>query len=193
MLNDVTIIILAGGKSSRMGNDKGTLAISDTTFIDKLFQWVHKFSDHIYISVADHNKDQYRKYDKYIVQDVFENYGPLGGINSVIGKIQTKWFFVLSVDTPLVTSALLQALWINKKEYEAIFFEMNKRIQPLIGLYNSNTVSIWKNALENNELKVTQVVRKMNYKCVDVNKEDIRLLKNINTPEDYQWLLETER
>lgn len=193
MLNDTSILILAGGKSSRMGTDKGFLELLDQTFVGQLVNESKRVSNNIYISVGKHNINEYQKYQELLIQDHQDGNGPIGGIVSALDNIKTKWFFILSVDTPLVNSELLESLWVNKITYEAVVYELNSQIQPLVGLYHKTTESKWKKAFNDKKFRITSVVNSMNIKRLNANEREIELLKNINTPEEYRELLGIEK
>jgi len=191
MIQDVSIVILAGGKSSRMGRDKGLLSWGSHSFIDHLVEQFERTTKEIWISVAAHNCKSYEKYQSILIQDQYEGLGPLGGINSVLSHIKTNWFYVISVDAPLITSHMLEDLWNSKNGFEAVVFETEGKIHPLIGLYHMNTGKVWKSALVENKLKITNLVCQMNYKSILANKDQMNQLKNINTPKDYKEVLKS--
>ncbi|UTW66544.1 molybdenum cofactor guanylyltransferase [bacterium SCSIO 12643] len=189
MIQDVSIVILAGGKSSRMGEDKGLLNMHGRSFIDQLMHTLKSVSSQIWISVAKHNRVNYKKYASQLVIDEYVDLGPLGGITSVLDHIQTDWFYVISVDAPLVTEEVLKMLWNTKEGYEAVVFETEGKIHPLIALYHKSTKQTWRLALNENRLKITELVYQMKYKTVVANAEQTKQLRNINTPKDYKEVL----
>lgn len=189
MIPNVSIVILAGGKSSRMGEDKGLLDMHGHPFIYQLMLALKCITTQIRISVAKHNQENYKKYASHLVIDKSEEQGPLGGITSVLAHIQTDWFYVISVDVPLVTSDILKMLWDVREGHDAVVFETDGKIHPLVGLYHKSTAETWKLALEEHRLKITDLVYQMKYKTVVANAEQTGQLQNINTPKDYKEVL----
>lgn len=93
-------VVLAGGLSSRMGQDKARLTRNDTDMLGFSKQLLTQVGvDHIVVS-GDH----------YQVRDLFKNAGPVGGIYSVITQYQPEAILALPVDLPLMTSAALLKL-----------------------------------------------------------------------------------
>ena len=184
--NDVTFVLLAGGRSQRMGTDKGMLPLNKTTFSEQLITVAKNLTSRIVVSVGGHNASSYP--NLMAIEDIHSEKGPMGGIISVLPHIKTNWFFLVSVDAPLVSTSVLSELWDNKDGYEAIVFGDNNRFHPLIGLYNINTKNNWEEAFNKGNLKVTSLVKGFNLRVIDARKETISLLKNINTPMEYKEL-----
>ena len=183
---DVTFVLLAGGQSKRMGSDKGLLTLENTTFSHKLLELAKEITPNVIVSVGAHNKDLYPT--TRTVEDTIKNLGPIGGITSVLPFIKTDWFFLVSVDTPLVNKVLLNTLWVNKRGHEAIVFGTDSNIHPLTGLYHMSKIKKWTKALDNRDLKVTRVVKGFNIKIIEASNDINKLLKNINTPKEYKEL-----
>ena len=186
LYNEVTFVLLAGGKSTRMGSDKGKLVYNQTSFSDQLITIAKELTSKVLISVGKHNADSYS--DLIAIEDTHSEKGPIGGVVSVIPHIQTNWFFIVSVDTPLISKTLLHELWRNKEGYEAVVYNVSGRIHPLVGLYNTSTRNGWVNAFKLEKLKVTELVRSFNLKMIEASPDVVPLLKNINTPEEYKEL-----
>jgi len=185
----LTMVLLAGGQSTRMGTDKGFLILNHSSFSNQLVQLGNIISNQVFVSVGSHNRELYKELDVVTVLDVKPEKGPMGGIISVLPLIKTKWFMVVSVDTPLVTKEIISELWGNKTGFEAVVFESKNRIHPLVGLYQTNSKAVWQKAFTENKLKVTTLVESLNVNKVAATKKTIEQLKNINTPKEYEELI----
>ncbi len=184
-----TFVILTGGKSSRMGTDKGLLELSGEKFIDKVLKIVTSFSENILISVGGHNLSGYEGLGYRIIMDEQENKGPIAGIISALHHVSSDWFFVISVDSPFITEELILQLWNNKGGYEAILFSENNKKHPLVALYQVSSKDKWENSLLTSELKVLQVVDSLKCKILPLDPEKAEQLANINTNEEYKSLI----
>ena len=79
---EICALVLAGGKSSRMnGNNKAFLKYKSSTFIESIISELKDFNK-IYISVD--NKEKYKNLNYELIEDEFEEIGPIGGIYSVL-------------------------------------------------------------------------------------------------------------
>ena len=188
---DASFIILTGGESRRMGTDKGVLEVSNTTFFNQVLKVANQLSNQVFVSVGNHNQEHYQNTEAIVVPDVVSKKGPMGGIVSVLPQITHNWFFVVSVDTPMVTVDMLEELWNNKESYDSVVFSSNHRIHPLIGLYKISTLSDWNDAFIKGKLKITFLVKSFNINVIEASKEVKMRLKNINTPYEYQELIES--
>ena len=184
--NDLTIIILAGGKSSRMGKEKGFLRIGVDSFASKLIEVAKSVSSKVFISVAKANKELYSNFKMPLIEDELDDKGPLGGIVAALNEVKTPWFVVLSIDTPLVTKATIEGLWQQREKKEGVLYQVNGKAHPLVALYHIHTKELWQEALIMNKLKITSLVESFDLNVLELNIDRVKELKNINTPQEYK-------
>ena len=101
---DITTLILAGGKSSRMGgNDKGLIKINDEYIMSELIELSEKFTNSVILNI-NRNKDIYEKFKIKLISDFHVNFqGPLAGIYSGMTEAKTKYILVLPCDCPMIS------------------------------------------------------------------------------------------
>ena len=129
----ITGIILAGGKSSRMGQDKGFLKLKGKTFMSYIIRALKPVvSDIIIVS----NNSDYDAFKLKRVEDVMEDSGPLAGLYSGLLNSETENNIVLSCDVPLINTAVLNKLIEGfGDETEAIQIESMGKTMPLVAIY----------------------------------------------------------
>ncbi len=181
-INNITGIILAGGKSSRMGTDKGFISYQNKPFTAAIIQALEPIVTNI-ILVSNHSKYDIFKYTR--VPDLVENSGPVAGIYTGLEFSKTTYNLVLSCDVPLVKTDLLQRL-VQEIEtgYDVVQFTSQGKTTPLIALYNKHCSEHFKKELEEGEKRLLKVLDKLNVKTLTVHAEDEVYLKNINTPNE---------
>ena len=105
---DITIVILAGGKSERMGGqDKGLLQINKKYIIKHLYNICKEYSNEIYVN-ANRNLATYSEMGLIVWKDILENYqGPLAGMYTSLMNAKTKYVKTLHCDGPLVNLSLI--------------------------------------------------------------------------------------
>ena len=182
----ITGIILAGGKSSRMGTDKGFLKLNGKTFvqhsIDALTPLVSKI-----IIVSDHEKYDSLGYQR--ITDTVKNAGPVSGILSGLEASKTNYNFILSCDIPLITTAVLkQLLSAYSPDKTIIQAESNGKSMPLIAFYKTQVKQVFKHYLEQNERRLRVVVKACQFKTVPLNDNQKRATLNINTKEELKHI-----
>ncbi len=177
----LTAIILAGGKSSRMGQDKGLMLFNEKPMIQYVIDGVKPLVNEIIIIA---NNNQYQKFGYPVYQDLIKNKGPLAGIYTGLTHSTTTKNIVLSCDVPFVSQQLIQELINHCNDVEVVIPEKNKITHQLIGVYDKSCTVIFKKELENNQLKLKLAIEKLNYKIVDANHIKAKLFTNINSKDD---------
>ena len=108
MYNDITGIILSGGKSTRMGENKSLMKINGKTIIEHVNDLIQSlFSNVILIS---NNPDEYEFLGIKIYKDIFPGMGPLAGIHSGLKNSSTQKNFIISCDIPLMTPEMIKTI-----------------------------------------------------------------------------------
>ena len=98
---EITAVILAGGKSSRMGSDKSLLKLGNKTLIEHVVDTVRPYVKSVLIVTNDNEKYHFIN-DVCFISDIRKDQGPLMGLVSGISSVDTKWSFVTSCDMPLI-------------------------------------------------------------------------------------------
>jgi len=188
--NEITGIILAGGKSSRMGTDKAFLKFGDKYFIDIALELMAVFFKNIIIIANQKEKFSYTNCN--VFPDIYPDKGPLGGLHSGLSHTKTEWNFVLNCDMPFINRELISYILNYKKDKKIIIPEENGQIQPLCGVYNKSCLpDINKSIIENNDLSLYKFFNKMDAKIIDVTCFPFytkKIFLNINTQDDYNLL-----
>ena len=182
----ITGIILAGGKSSRMGTDKGFLNFNGKSFIqcsiDALKPSVSKI---IIVS----NCADYDVFGLERIEDTIENSGPLAGIYSGLKHSETNYNLVLSCDIPLIHSEILERLISEvDNDSEVIQIESNGRRMPLIALYKKSCESRFLKLLNSGERKLQFAVNQCKSKVVSLEKHEQKFTTNINTKDELKQI-----
>ncbi len=180
---NITGIILAGGKSSRIGSDKGFLLLNNKTFIRHIIEAIQPHVNEIII--VSNNAD-YDVFNLKRVNDLIKNAGPLAGIYTGLHHSNTKNNLVLSCDVPLINSEILKQLTDNVEEnIDIIQLESNSKTMPLIALYNKNCESRFLELLQQDERRLRFAVKQCKAKTIVLNKELERFTLNINTKHQF--------
>ena len=180
-MKNITGIILAGGKSSRMGTDKGLLTLNGKPFMQHSIDALKPLTPDIIIVS---NNSDYDIFGLERIEDAIENAGPLAGIYSGLKHSKTDYNLVLSCDIPLIKSNILQKLIDDiDDDSEIIQIESYGKTMPLIALYKKQCEQIFLELLNINERRLQFAVGKCRVKNVVLNDEEAFFTKNLNTPE----------
>lgn len=181
-METLTIFILCGGKSSRMQSEKGLVLFQEKPFIEHIIQAILPISNNIKLITASKEYD-YLEYEK--IPDLIVDKGPLGGIYTALSHSETEFNLILSCDIPLISTELLQEL-ISKhiKEAGITIFASESKTHPLIGIYSKNIVSIIKEAIDADELKMMDLLAKLPHQIINIEESENYPLTNINSADE---------
>lgn len=180
---DITGIILAGGKSSRMGKDKGFVFWNGKPFVNHSIDALKPLVNNIII-VSDY--PQYDSLGYKRIEDVFPETGPLSGLYSSLLKSDSDLNVVLSCDIPLISSEIVEKLLsVYTKETNAVVCKVNERVMPLVALYSKKSIDACKVLLDNDERRMMHLLETLdNVTYLDLNEDQAKQVKNINSSKD---------
>jgi molybdopterin-guanine dinucleotide biosynthesis protein A len=166
------MIILCGGKSTRLGTDKALLPFGDYCLIEYLVKKFQPLFPTIYLSVQ--QKGDYSHLDLPVteIQDMYLNAGPLGGIFSSLSMIREEKAFVLSIDTPFVKPELAAEM-LRRSEGSDICIIKRKTdcYDGFCGVYSKDCILSIGKSLLLKQLSVTSLTEKC--KTAYIHEEEI--------------------
>ena len=183
----ISAVLLAGGKSSRMGQDKATLLFRGEplwkTQIDLLRRVQPK---EIFISAqAD---PPWRPPDVEFVPDEQPSRGPLSGISATLPQITTDHLLVLGIDMPLMTQKYLRELCGRIEASRGIVPMIEGNAEPLAAVYPREAALEFERALSGDDFSLQPLIRKLitlGKMCpVKVTPKESSLFRNLNEPPD---------
>lgn len=197
---DIGALILMGGKNSRMnGNVKGLLKIKNSTFLEKIQETLNDFSS-IYLSINDKfSKEQKQNFENMgfkIIEDIYKEIGPLGGIYSSLLNCKEEYLFITACDMPFITKNSIEVLCnkVDKNTDGVVFYDKNNKLYPLGAIYSKNVLPIIEEMIEKKYYKLSYLIEKSNFVKINIEKTDIPLnvLSNINTLQEYDLFINNE-
>ena len=191
MNNEISAIILSGGKSSRMGENKSFLKLGDKTIIENIISLMNSiFSDVILIT---NEPSEYRKLNIPIFQDVYKQKGPLAGIHSGLVNSKTDSNFIISCDLPLMSKEVIEYIINFKTEKSITLCKADGYIQQLAGIYSKSLIPVIENIFTaERKHSVYALLDKVDSEIIEIEKLEFYkkdLFLNMNRPEDYNRIL----
>jgi molybdopterin-guanine dinucleotide biosynthesis protein A len=183
----VTAIILCGGRSSRMGQDKGRLAFGNETMLDRIVRMVRGIAIHV-IVVA--RRDQKMPDDVTLVHDSVEDLGPLAGIAVGLAASTSDLNYVIACDMPLIKPRVLERLASMIEDHDACVAVADGHASALCGVYRSRIAPDAKALLESGERRVMRLLDQVQTKRVDAAvfrdlDPKLETFISVDTPEKY--------
>ena len=185
---NIGCMILAGGKSSRMGTDKALLEIDGTNFIGKIAGELNFFEEKF---LARGNCEVVSIPGWQNIPDIYPECGPIGGLHAALKTCRSDALVCVTCDMPLLKSELVRDLCDQMtEEYDAVILkEADGRIHPTCGIYRKSAVNVFEQQILDGNYRMMQVLDRLRVKYVTIDPQSgSGQLKNINTPEDLREL-----
>ena len=191
-----SIIILCGGRSRRMGKDKGSLVLNDKPMVIHVLDTVKDIVDEIILVLRDQEQiDKYRSILKdievpiKIVTDETKDQGPLVGILTGLSHINSEYAQILPCDSPFISKSFVLKMFeiAETEEFDAVVpIWDDGHIEPLHSIYRKNTIVTIKDLIKNKRRNVKSLVDSLNVKYVDAEEldESTMSFRNLNRVED---------
>ena len=184
---DVAAFILAGGKSTRMGADKAFVALDGCTLLTRALAIAQTVSSDVRI-VGDPAKFAHCA---PVVEDVFRECGPLGGIHAALRMSHAELNLILAVDLPFVSQALLEYL-IRRARNSRSTVTVAKTIegwQPLCAVYRREFADAAEQSLRQGRYKIDTLFTAPQTQVIEENELSVAgfsttMFRNLNTQED---------
>lgn len=182
-MSELSMIVLAGGKSSRMGTDKSDLQLQGSSFLECQIEKGRQ------LGIADILVSGYQKGNcsAAVVKDRVPEKGPLGGLEACLRRAVFERVLVLGVDVPLVPLADLEKLaeksgLSNKK---VTILQHGGKEEPLIGVYCRSLADAMLEEISVRKGSVFAFLRRVGYDIYESKSPDA-YFANINCPADYE-------
>ena len=181
----MTGIILAGGKSSRMGQDKGLMLYQGMSLIQYAINAIRPVVSSVLIVSS--NKD-YEQFGYPLIDDVYTEKGPLAGIYSGLKASMTDQNVVLGCDMPHVSTDLIKYLVSIMKDEAVLLPSFKGKTEQLVGVYTKKCEPIFKEKIESGNLKIRNAISLLPHRFVEIDEHfefyKPNLFSNLNSPKD---------
>lgn len=191
-------IILAGGRSARMGRDKMALPIGNTTLLERVVAELRRAFSPI-IVVAAREADQPSVIDAtacnvILIRDETAYQGPVDALRAGLGAGPGDHAFVASCDLPLVSAEVALKLCAMLDDQDAVIARVGGRLQMLHAVYRRRCLGALDAMAARGERRLHAIVDQIRARIVE--EDEMRLIDpqlesffNVNTPEDYRAAL----
>lgn len=203
MFTDITAVLLAGGKSSRMGVNKAFLPWKDSTVIEEILKVLITRFPAVVISTNTPEEFTHLPYSS--CTDIISYPSPLSGIHAALTHSQTELNFIVSCDFPLLSGELIDCVVASHGALPVSVCYGSGYLQHLIGMYEKRIVKELGSYLTDLQIqsqdpttsiagcRIKKFLEITGYLTIDITKESFYyddLFLNLNRPEDYKKLLQ---
>jgi len=188
----MTSIILAGGKSSRLGRNKLLETIGEKTLIQWVVDRLAIMSTEIIIATARGQAIGYFSTVKTrTVEDIYPGKGPLAGIHAGLGATASPRAIVVSCDMPFLNVSLLRYMADSMLDFDIVLPRIGKMIEPLCAVYSRNCLVPIQKLLDRDERQIRKLFDLVKVRYIEedeINRFDPEHLSffNINSQDDLE-------
>lgn len=191
MPEDIVGCVLAGGQSTRMGQDKALLTLGGVPMIGRAVALLRSVFREVI--VASDRREAYAFLDVPIVPDIVKQCGPLGGIHAALKFTHADAVFVLACDMPFVPAELVRSITHAGTNSTAAVPVMEGRVHPLCGVYPRSTLPAIEQALKTGRYALVNVLEELQATLIPLTPElpfyAPHILDNLNRAEDLERAL----
>ncbi len=178
--------ILAGGKSSRMGMDKGLMLFKGKPLIQYIIEQLQPAVKSL-VLVA--NNPAYKDFGLDVIEDSIKSIGPAGGIYTALKHTDASRNFIVSCDMPFVTTAAIEFIIQSSIQSQITLPVYHHKIEPLCGIYSKDCLTKWHELVLQNIIKLNDMItyfklQKLSMDNIELFSEN--LFQNINTQHDFE-------
>lgn len=186
-LSDITGVILAGGRSRRMGRDKATLTLAGRTLFERAYDAFDAVFEQILIAG---DRADLASATVPCFADEFPG-SALGGIHGGLKAAQTPWIFVMPCDLAAPDFNLIRHLTPYRHDHDAVVPRTSAGFEPVFALYHKNCLPIMEQMLCQGNYRIYDFYDRIRTRFVDSHelpKGWQRGLVNLNSPQDLEQL-----
>ena len=188
---EVTGVLLAGGKSRRMGEDKRCLVVGGQTLLERGLAVLRSIFQEVLIVIAQDSPPL--GVDARVVRDLVPDCGSLGGLYSGLSQATTPYIFVVACDMPFLDQAVIAQFTSRRATADIVMAKLAGRLHPMHALYGKRCLQAAEQMIRARQLKIQEMVSQACIRVHYVTEADLltidpsgRSFYNVNTPADLE-------
>lgn len=188
-ITDITGVLLAGGKSRRMGRDKACIEVAGRPLFVKALDFLCQSFKTVIIAG---DRSDLASQEIRSIPDIYPG-SALGGIYTGLSYVQTDWAFVIPCDMPYPDSRILELLFEQRDGVDAVVPETPDGYEPAFALYHKNCLPTFEKALQQGRRSIYRLYPELNVRFLnwrDLPEGWEKGLMNVNTPDELAEILE---
>jgi len=191
MISEVTGVLLAGGKSRRMGEDKRFLSIGEGTLFDRSLAVLRSLFETVFVVIAQDSPAL--QSDAPVLRDLIPDCGSLGGLYTGLKQAVTPYVFVVACDMPFLNPATVRYFLEAKGDHDVVMAKLENGLHPMHALYHLRCLPVMEDLMKIPDLKIQRLaghpalrVRMITQAELDAIDPQGRSFYNVNTPSDLE-------
>ncbi len=189
LISDVTGVLLAGGKSRRMGQDKRLLSVGEETLYVRSLSVLRAIFERVMVVVA--QDSPLVASDAPVLRDVIPHCGSLGGLYTGLKEAGTQWVFAAACDMPFLDPGTIRHFTGLKGEGDVVMAKLRNGFHPMHALYHRNCLPVMESLIHAQDFKIYRLADHPALRVRVVTPDELsqldpegRSFYNVNTPAD---------
>ncbi len=187
-----TAVVLAGGESLRMGQEKAFIEFEGKSLIQRTLDTIKPVFKEIFIIAK--KRELFFSFAVPVYADIYPNGGPMGGIFTGLSHSRGP-VFAVACDMPFLNPEVIRFLAEKLQDFDAVVFRSPDGLHPLHGVYSKSILPMMKDLLNKGDVKMMNFLKKIKTLEIDLDQvrpldSNLRFLTNINTPDELNRCLE---
>ncbi len=191
METEVTGVLLAGGKSLRMGEDKRYLVVGEQTLLERGLDVLQSMFQEVMVVIAQDSPPL--DIAARVVRDLVPDCGSLGGIYTGLTQATTSCIFVAACDMPFLNQAVIAQFTSRRATADIVMARLATRLHPMHALYGRGCLPVMEQMFLAQRLKIQELVCHEPLRVQYITEADLliidpswRSFHNVNTPADLE-------
>lgn len=191
METEVTGVLLAGGKSRRMGEDKRYLVMGGETLLERGLGVLRSVFQEVLVVIGQDSPPI--GVDARVVRDLVPECGSLGGLYTGLMQATAPCIFVVACDMPFLDQAVIAQFTSRRATADIVMAKLAARLHPMHALYGKRCLPVLEQMIQARQLKIQEVVSHASLRVQYVTEMDLssidpsgRSFQNVNTPADFE-------
>ena len=188
---EVTGVLLAGGKSRRMGEDKRHLVVGEQTLLERGLAVLQSIFCEVLVVIAQDSPPL--KVAAQVVRDLVPDCGSLGGLYTGLTQATTPYIFVVACDMPFLNQAVITQFTSRRGTADIVMARLADRLHPMHALYGKRCVPALEEMIRARQFKIQEVVSHSFLRVHYVTEADLLTIDpsghsfyNVNTMADLE-------
>lgn len=188
---EVTGVLLAGGKSRRMGEDKRYLVVGEQTLLERGLDVLRSIFQEVLVVIAQDSPPL--DVDARVVRDLVPDCGSLGGVYTGLTQATAPCIFVVACDMPFLDQAVIAQFTSRRATADIVMAKLAARLHPMHALYGKRCLPALEQMIRARQLKIQEMVSHASLRVRYVTEAELltldpsgRSFQNVNTPADLE-------
>jgi molybdopterin-guanine dinucleotide biosynthesis protein A len=188
-IESVTGVVLAGGKSLRMGTNKALVRVGQQTLVEKCVSTLQTcFPKTILVA---NRPESFTGLTLPTFPDVIPDLGPLGGIRTALRHVETPAIFVVACDMPFLNVDLIREMASVSGEFDAVAAKIDGKFEPLHAVYHRRILPAIEDRIKAGDYSVYRLLETLRVRTFsesELNRDPDwrKTFLNVNTPEELE-------